>query len=61
MTTKTKKKGKVNIVEKEVRKVLGVAANIKNLLIAVAMIFAFSNSKAENFMESVFGGIFIQT
>jgi hypothetical protein len=37
---KTKKK-KVSSVVKVERKILGVAANIKNLLIAVAMLFAF--------------------
>ena len=37
----TKKVSKVEAEEKEVRKVLGITTSIKNMLIAVAMIFAF--------------------
>ena len=37
----TKKVSKVKAEEKEVRKVLGITTSIKNMLIAVAMIFAF--------------------
>lgn len=37
----TKKVSKIKVEEKEARKVLGITASIKNVLIAVAMIFAF--------------------